>query len=245
MCLLLLAGGFGYRWCDAGSDRPQFRTLPVTRGDLFIGVTATGRLNRCEIIDVGAQIVGMIKSFGPDAGRPGKTIDFNSRVREGDVLAALDDRSLRVELEKTAAGLRMAEAEVQQSQRATVTRRSAIFIAPSGCGIRIRRPNSRTPSRSTSIAKAELAMSEAKVEQAKSVKKEAEINLDYSTIRSPADGTMIARRVNVGQTVVAGLNAPSLFSWPQDLSRMQVWAEVNEADIGDVHVGQKVTVQGR
>ena len=90
------------------------------------------------------------------------------------------------------------------------------------------------------IAQAELAMSEAKVQQAASAKKEAEINLDYTTIRSPADGTIIARRVNVGQTVVAGLNAPSLFLLARDLSRMQVWAEVNEADIGDVHAGQKV-----
>ena len=84
-------------------------------------------------------------------------------------------------------------------------------------------------------------MSEAKVEQAKSAKKQAEINLSYTTIRSPVDGAVLDRRVNVGQTVVAGLNAPSLFLLANDLSRMQVWAAVNEADIGQVHPGQKVT----
>ena len=150
LILLLLAGGIGYEWYNAGNDRPQFRTLPVTRGDLFIGVTATGRLKPIEIIDVGAQIVGMIKSFGPDANRPGKTIDFNSRVREGDVLAQLDDRPHRVELEKAVAGLRMAEAEVKQS-RAHRDQADAVSAAPSGCGTRIRWPNSRLPSRSTRL----------------------------------------------------------------------------------------------
>ncbi len=168
--LLLLVGGFGYRWYNAGSDRPQFRTLAVTRGDLFIGVTATGRLKPIEIIDVGAQIVGMIKSFGPDAGRPGKTIDFNSRVREGNVLAQLDDRPLRVELEKAAAGLRMAEADVLQS-RAHRDQAERNFHRAE----RLRNTNSAAEFESSQsqyeIAKAELAMSEAKVQQAASARK--------------------------------------------------------------------------
>ena len=84
-------------------------------------------------------------------------------------------------------------------------------------------------------------MAEAKLEQAKIATKQAEINLGYTTIRSPVDGVVIDRRVNVGQTVVAGLNAPSLFLLAKDLSHMLVWAAVNEADIGDINVGQKVT----
>ena len=91
------------------------------------------------------------------------------------------------------------------------------------------------------MAKAEVAVGEARVEQAEIVKKQAEINLGYTTIQAPIDGVVIDRRVNVGQTVVAGLNAPSLFLLARDLSRMQVWAAVNEADIGDIHLGQKVT----
>jgi HlyD family secretion protein len=241
LVLLLLAGGVGYEWYNAGSDRPQFRTLPVTRGDLFIGVTATGRL-KPEIIDVGAQIVGMIKSFGPDRDKPDKPIDYNSRVRQGDVLAQLDDRPHRVALEKAVAGLKMAEAEVKQS-RAHRDQAERNFHRAE----RLRSTNSvadfEAAQSQYEIAQAELAVAEAKVQQAAAAKKEAEINLDYTTIRATADGTIIARRVNVGQTVVAGMNAPSLFLLARDLGRTQVWAEVNEADIGDVHIGQKVLFQ--
>jgi len=91
------------------------------------------------------------------------------------------------------------------------------------------------------IARADLAMSEAKLQQAKIAKKQAEINLGYTTITSPVDGVVIDRRVNVGQTMVVGLNAPSLFLMAKDLSHMLVRGAVNEADIADIHVGQKVT----
>ncbi len=180
----------------------------------------------------------MIKSFGPDANRPGKTIDFNSRVKEGDVLAQLDDVPQQLELEKAVAGLRLAEAEVKQSTAHRDQAKLAFDRAE-----RLRGTNSAADYENAKsqyeIAEAELAMSEAKVEQAKSAKKQAEINLQYTTIRSPVNGTVIDRRVNVGQTVVAELNAPSLFLLAKDLSRMQVLAAVNEADIGQVHSGKR------
>ena len=241
LIVILVAAGIGYRtWYGSLGERPQFRSLPVTRGDLMIGVSATGTVEPVEIIDVGARIVGMIDSFGPDANRPGKTIDYNSRVKEGDVLAQLDDRPHQVELEKAIAGLRLAEAELKESHSHRDQAEHAFHRAE-----RLRTTNSvaeyEAATSQFEIAQAELAMSEAKVEQARSVKKQAEINLNYTTIRSPVNGTVIARRVNVGQTVVAGLNAPSLFLLAKDLSHMQVWSAVNEADSGDVHVGQKVT----
>ena len=91
------------------------------------------------------------------------------------------------------------------------------------------------------MAAAEVAMADAKLDQAKIAAKQAEINLAYTTITSPIDGIVIDRRVNVGQTVVAGVNAPSLFLLAKDLSHMLVWSAVNEADIGEVKVGQTVT----
>ena len=93
-------------------ERPEFRTLPVNRGDLFIGVTATGTVEPVEIIDVGAQIVGSIRSFGPDPDRPGKTIDFRSRIKQGAVLAQLDNLPHQAELDKARASLQLAEAEL-------------------------------------------------------------------------------------------------------------------------------------
>ena len=91
------------------------------------------------------------------------------------------------------------------------------------------------------VAKAELAMAEARVEQAKIAEKQAEINLGYTEILSPVDGLVISRKVNVGQTVVAGMNAPTLFLLAKDVSHMLVRATVNEADIGNIRKGQKVT----
>ncbi len=206
----------------------------------MIGVTATGSVEPVEIVDVGAQIVGMVKSFGPDAKQPGKTIDYCSHVKKGDVLAQLDDLPLKAELKKASAGLSLAEAELKQSLAHEAQARRNFERAQ-----RLRDTNAPADFEAAAsqheMAQAERAMCEAKVEQAKSAKEQAEINLGYSTIRSPVDGTVIARRVNVGQTVVAGLNAPSLFLLAKDLSRLQVWAAVNEADIGDIHIGQKVS----
>jgi HlyD family secretion protein len=155
-------------------------------------------------------------------------------------LAQLDDRPHQAELDKAAAGLRLAEADVKQAR---ARRNQANLDFQRAERLHKTKTNSEAEFENAlsqyEVAEAELAMSEARVEQAKAAKKQAEINLGYTTIRSPVNGTVIARHVNVGQTVVAG--TPCLFLLARDLSRMQVWAAVNEADIGDVHVGQKVT----
>lgn len=243
LSLLILTAVAGvvsfFLWPGGLAKPPKFRTLPVVRDDLLIAVSATGTVEPVEIIDVGAQIVGSIKSFGPDVGRPGKTVDYRSHVKQDDVLAQLDDLPHRAELDKTLAYLKLTEAEVKhfsvgrdQSER-DVRRaeqlRETISVGELE-GIRAE----------FEIAQADLAMSEAKRDQAKIATRQAEINLAYTTIRAPVDGVVIDRRVNVGQTVVAGLNAPSLFLLAKDLRQMLVWAAVNEADIGEIQIGQKV-----
>jgi HlyD family secretion protein len=241
LVVLLVAGlGGAYYWHAGYSDQPSFRTAPVMRGDLFIGVTATGTVEPVEIIDVGAQIVGSIKSFGPDPNRPGKTVDFRSRVKAGAVLAHLDDLPHKAELDKASANLELAEAELSRS-RARQRQTERDFQRAEELKDTDSLADHENAMSQLEIAKADLAMSEAKVDQAKIARKQAEINLDYTVIRSPVDGVVIDRRVNVGQTVVAGLNAPSLFLMARDLSHMLVWSAVNEADIGDIRVGQKVT----
>jgi HlyD family secretion protein len=163
-------------------------------------------------------------------------------VKEGDVLAQLDDLPHRAELDKAQALLKLAEAEVK---------RASIRLAQSQRDVHRAEQLRETISvgeRETiqaefEIAQADLAMAEARREQAKVAARQADINLAYTTIRAPVDGVVIDRRVNVGQTVVAGLNAPSLFLLAKDLRQMIVWAAVNEADIGDIHIGQKVTFQ--
>ncbi len=229
-----------YFWDDGLASRPTFRTLPVTRGDLFVGVTAAGSVEPQEVIDVGAQIVASVKSFGPDLDNAGKTIDYRSRVKKGAVLAQLDDLSYKAELEKARVQLPLCEAEVNQC-RARYRLASRAFARAKQLRGTDSEADYDKAEAEDGMAAAELAVAEAKLNQAKIAAQQAEITLGYTTITSPIDGIVIDRRVNVGQTVVAGLNAPSLFLLARDLNHMLVWAAVNEADIGDVKVGQTVT----
>ncbi len=242
LVVLIAASGLGgaYYWQTRAAEPTKFRTLPVTRGDFVIGVGATGTVEPVELIDVGAQIVGSIRSFGPDPVQPSKTIDYRSQVKQGAVLAQLDDAPHKAEVEKARASLTLSEAELKRAQaRQRQTERD--FRRAEN----LRDTNSAAEYDATlgeyEIAKADLAMIESRLELAKVALRQAEINLGYTVIRSPVDGVVIDRRVNVGQTVVAGLNAPSLFLMAKDLSHMRVWAAVNEADIGDIQIGQKVT----
>lgn len=240
LAVVLIVVVIGYGWHGGTSSQAKFRTLPVMRGELFIGVTATGTVEPVEIIDVGAQIVGSIRSFGPDPDREGKTIDFRSRVKKGAILAQLDDSPHRAEWDKAKANLKLAEAELSHYQAKLRQAKRDMARAEE-----LRDTDSvadyENAVSSLDVARADLTMAEAKWEQAKIATKQAEINLNYTIIRSPVDGVVIDRRVNVGQTVVAGMNAPSLFLLAKDLRRMLVWAAVNEADIGDIRIGQKVT----
>jgi len=229
-------------WPGNVAEPPKFRTQPVAHDDLLIAVSATGTVEPVEIIDVGAQIVGSIKSFGPDPERPGKTVDYGSHIKQGDVLAQLDDLPHQAELDKAQANLKLVEAEVKRSnvrrdQTERDVRRAEQLLDTISVG------EWEGIVAECEMAQADLAMSEARLEQAKIAARQAEINLSYTTIRAPVNGVVIDRRVNVGQTVVAGLNAPSLFLLAKDLRQMLVWAAVNEADIGDIQVGQSVSFQ--
>ncbi len=237
----IVAGLLAVQYWRAGLDkRPKFRTQPVTRANLLIAVGATGTVEPVEVVDVGAQIVGCVRSFGPDPDRPGKTIDYGSRVRKDAVLAQMDDLPHRAEVDKSQANVKLAEAELKRYVARRDQARRDLERAE-----QLKESFSKGEYENVqaeyAVAQAELTMGEAKLDLAKIVAKQAEINLNYTTIRSPVDGVVIDRRVNVGQTVVAGLNAPSLFLLAKDLQRMQVWAAVNEADIGDIHVEQSVS----
>jgi HlyD family secretion protein len=239
-----------YWWRSASADRPEFRTLPVNRGDLLLAVSATGTVEPVETIDVGARIPGMIKNFGPDPNEPGKTITHNSRVKEGDVLAQLDDAPATADLEKAVANVKLSKGELARAEARYKQAESAYHRAER---LRDRNQDSRHLVNAISdtdyenavamhaMTKSEVEIAAGKLDLAEAMKKEADIQLQYTVIRSPVDGVVIDRRVNVGQTVVASFNAPSLFLLAKDLSHLSVRAAVNEADIGDIRVGQPVT----
>jgi HlyD family secretion protein len=225
---------------EGGSNRrPKFRTSPVVRGNLFVGVTATGMIEPVESIDVGAQIAGCVKSFGPDADRPGKMIDYRSRVKAGDLLAQLDDLPYKAEVDRAKVNLQLIEAELKRAQaqekKADLAYKRAVELRETEAAAELEKAEAEND-----IANAERVMADAKVEQAKIAKQLADINLGYTSIRSPIDGVVIDRCVNIGQTLVAGTNVPKLFLLAKNLDRLLVNAAVNEADIGDVRVGQNV-----
>ena len=240
---VLWGGGLLGLWYynETQTQRFAFRTVDVIRGDLLATISALGTLEPQEVVDVGAQIAGEILTFGRDPNDPGKAISFNSRVEQGTVLAQINDSLFRARVEQMRANLGIAEAEVLTAQaRLKQTRRE---LERSTTLVRDRRVSATehdTAVANNETAEATLLHNQSSVALARANLAEAEVNLSYTTIKSPVKGVILDRRVNIGQTVVSSLNAPSLFLIAKDLSRMEIWASVNEADIGAIHPGQKV-----
>jgi HlyD family secretion protein len=254
LALVLLAGGVGISyWNHSAAPAISFRTAPVARGDLLVTIGATGTVEPVEVIDVGAQVAGKIEVFGND--RNGKPIDYGTAVEQGTILAHIDDSLYAADMEQASALLEQAKANVLRAEADLEQMRAKLHQAENNW----KRARELGPSRALSAtdydsykaayetAKATVAVGEAtavqarkSVLQAEATVKRARTNLSYCTIRSPVKGVIIDRRVNIGQTVVASLNAPSLFLIAKDLKKLQVWASVNEADIGMIRPGQAV-----
>ena len=252
--LLLLGGG---AWWFFGRDTAQaapLRTAPVRRDDLVSTISATGTVEPEELIDIGAQVAGKILEFGKDTA--GKSIDYRSEVKEGMVLARIDDSVYKAELAQATAGLAEANAGVKRSEADLAQVKSKLAqaerdwqraqsLASSEALAQVSydayRATYESAVANVAVAEASILQAKASVDRALSNVERAERNLAYTVIKSPVDGMIIDRRVNIGQTVVASLNAPSLFLLARDLRRMQVWVAVNEADVGRIHAGQPVS----
>lgn len=250
---VLAAVGYGVlRWWGGGDRGVRYRTEKVNRGRLASIIAASGTVVPEEVVDVGAQVAGKIYEFGKDA--DGKPIDYRSRVTTGMVLAKIDQSLYEPELRIARADSDLAVAEEKRSAadldaarvRATQAMRDldrARKLSTSGglaaADYELAQQNYQTTQAAVPAAAATLDKAKASVKRAAAAADKAKTNLDYTEIVSPVDGVIIDRRVNIGQTVVASLNAPSLFLIAKDLKRLQVWASVNEADIGRIHVGQE------
>ena len=242
MALLWGGGGLGlWYYNEAQAQRFAFRTVKVARGDLLATINASGTLEPQEVVDVGAQIAGEIQSFGPDPRDPNKPISYLSPVEQGTVLAQIANALFKARVDQMKASVDRAEAEVLQAEtKVRQTRREfdrsvALFRQQ-----RVPAAEHDNAIADKETAEATLALSRSAVALAKANLEEAEVNLGYTTIKSPVKGVILDRRVNIGQTVISSLNAPSLFLIAKDLSRMEIWASVNETDIGAIHPGQEV-----
>jgi HlyD family secretion protein len=211
---------------SASAEEVSYGTAEVKRGDLVITISATGTVEPEEVVDVGAQVAGRIIAFGKD--KNGHPIDYGSAVEEGMVLAQIDDALFADEVAIATAQLQQAKAKFDQAERDWGR---AQKLGPSEA---LAESSYDAYKYAYDSAKADVALAEATLSRSKQ-------NLDYCTIKSPVKGVIIDRRVNIGQTVVASLNAPSLFLIAKDLKRMQVWVSVNETDIGSIRPGQPVS----
>ena len=224
-------------WKKAGKRTAmQYKTEQVQRGDLTVIVTATGTLNPTNSVDVGSELSGIIERV---------EVDYNDKVKAGQILAKLDTSKLEAQLIQSRASLELAKAKVLQAQ-ATVAETQAKLAQLQ----KVRElSNGKVPSQSEmdaaeaafERAKADEASAKATVSQAEATIQAIEIDLYKSVIRSPINGVVITRNIEPGQTVAASFQAPVLFTLAEDLTKMELHVDVDEADIGNIKEGQKAT----
>ncbi len=211
---------------------PQFRTEKITKGDLTTVITATGTMNAVTTVLVGTQVSGTIKTIHAD---------FNSRVKKGQMIAQIDPALFQAQVEQARASLVTAKANLAKSQVAVVdTKRTLERNRQLFSKNLIARSDLDTAQTNYDSAVAQVNANKAQVEQAAAALSTAETNLAYTRILSPVDGIVVSRNVDVGQTVAASFQTPTLFTIAQDLTKMQIDTSVAEADIGSIKVGQDV-----
>ena len=207
---------FCFSLCNRQSN-VQFRTVPLERGDVNVEVTASGTINPHYLIQVGTQVSGTISQI---------LVDFNSHVKKGQLIALIDTTFLYAAVEDAAAAKNKALSQQVLTQNAA-KRTKDLFDKGLAAQADLDQATADFES-----AKANLVSAQAELDRSK-------INLEYARIVSPITGVVVNRNVDVGQTVAASFNTPTLFTIADDLSKMQVQASIDEADIGQIHTGQK------
>jgi HlyD family secretion protein len=203
--------------CKGGDKKDgQYKTEKVDRGNVTMTVTATGTLSAVTTVQVGSQVSGVIARL---------YADFNSPVKKGQLLAELDPTPFQAQVEQRRADL--TQAQVQTDDARLKYERQRRLMA-----------NGLTSQAEVEAAEAQFKSARAQVQQASAALRQVDTNLRYTRILSPIDGIVIDRPYNVGQTVAASFQAPTLFEIAQDPTKMQVQADVDQSDIGRVQVGQ-------
>lgn len=216
------------------SDKaPQYITQTAERGDIRATVSATGTVNAVTTVLVGTQVSGTIKQL---------YVDYNSTVKKGQLLAQIDPASFEAQVAQASANLLLARANLEKSRVAlrdtlTTFERNKILYGKNF----ISKSDLDTSETIYLSALAQIKASEAQVEQTRAALSLSQTNLRYTQIVSPVNGTVISRSIDVGQTVAASFQTPTLFTIAQDLTKMQIDASIDEADIGRIKTNQPVT----
>jgi HlyD family secretion protein len=224
--LALLAG---YLWRHQAGAARHYTTAAVTRGSVAPAVVSSGTVNPITTIQVGTYVSGVIQSI---------LCDFNTQVRAGQLCAKIDPRPYQSTVDQESAALAMARAQLAKDRAnldyaRLIDQRNASLLRIGA----VSQENADTARNAYDQARAQLALDEATVTQHEARLKAARINLGYTDIVSPVDGTVVSRNVTQGQTVAASFQTPTLFVIATDLTKMQVDTNVSESDIGRVAVG--------
>jgi len=215
---VIAAGFVTSRIIYGSAPDQQYRLQVLEKGDISRTVSANGTINPVTLVSVGTQVSGTVKKL---------YVDFNSKVEKGQILLELDDALLSAQQKQSFANVQSAQASLELAS-ANEERMRNLFGQEY-----VSRQELDTAVQAKKSAEAQLKLAQATVERDRA-------NLAYSVIRSPVSGVVVDREVDVGQTVAASLQTPTLFKIAQDLSRMQIDANFAEADIGSIRVGQSV-----
>src|SRR5438309_1727805 len=244
--IVIVAGLLVNFGLNRGTQAEHF-TAKVERGQINDVVEATGTINSVITVQVGSQVSGTIAKLN---------VDFNSRVHKGDVVALIDPALFRGALLQASADLKNAKANLQAAQanlekaKATMVQTKADYDRAVGLSrdgvmskqqLDLAKSNYDAANASVGAAAANITQAEAQISQKEAAVSVAQTNLDYTVIRSPIDGTVVARNVDVGQTVAASLQAPTIFTIAQDLTKMWLYAKTDESDVATIRVGKPVT----
>ena len=228
-------------------EKTSFTTVKVQQGDINQLVQATGTIDAVTTVQVGSQVSGTISEI--DA-------DFNTKVKKGQIIARIEPALFQGAVMQAQADLQNAEATAASAKadllkaQATAAQTQKAYVrsaALAGDGViaaqqlDIDKASADANDASVGAAKAAVNQANAQVAQKIAALKVAQTNLDHTIIRSPIDGTVTARSIDVGQTVAASLQAPTLFTIAQDLTKMRVYAKTDESDVGQIHAGEPAT----
>ena len=217
--VLIIVGISLWIYFGTKTKKKDYITVDITRGDIIQTVTATGEIQPVNTVSVGSQVSGTIEDI---------FVDYNSRVKKGDLLLTIEPSVLKSSVDEALASLESAKSELKYA-KSEYERNQALFA-------------------DGFISRAEMEKSQTTYEQSQQAVNKAQYsyeravtNLGYATITSPVDGTVISRKVDKGQTVAASFQTPDLFEIAEDLSKMQIETAVSEADIGMIKEGLPVT----
>ncbi len=234
LAALALLGGAYAAWQWSSSDTSvQYTEAAVARGDITRTVTATGTVNPVLTIIVGSYVSGVIKEIH---------CDYNTQVKQGQVCAKIDPSPYQTVVDQNKANLSMARAQLEKTKANLAYvrlnyERNARLAATNA----VSKDTLDLSRNALDQAKAQIAVDEATIEQRQAQLEAADVNLGYTNIVSPVDGTVVSRNVTVGQTVAASFQTPTLFLIATDLTKMQVDTNVSESDIGGIKEGNKAT----